>query len=73
MASDANDPSARRRRIAEKGSDRLALITAGRAPPSSTSCPPFLTRITDEILPTDKDTGILAEEFHSICCLCYHT
>nr|GEU47176.1 nuclear poly(A) polymerase 4-like [Tanacetum cinerariifolium] len=37
MASDANDPSARRRRMVEKGSDRLALITTGRAPPNSTS------------------------------------
>ncbi|GJU84351.1 hypothetical protein Tco_1291897 [Tanacetum coccineum] len=70
MASDANDPSARRRRIVEKGSDRLALITAGRAPPSFTSvggghssnasCPPSL----DQILPTDKDTGMNA--FHYI-------
>nr|GEV14914.1 hypothetical protein [Tanacetum cinerariifolium] len=68
MASDANDPSARRRRIVEKGSDRLALITAGRAPPSSTSvggghssnasCPPSL----DQILPTDNDTGMNADE-----------
>ncbi|KAI3695754.1 hypothetical protein L1987_78754 [Smallanthus sonchifolius] len=51
MASDA-----RRRRIAEKGSDRLALITGGRAPnpptsaeaqslhsSSNASCPPSLT------------------------------
>lgn len=39
MASDGGDPIARRRRIAERGSDRLALITGGRAPklPSSSS------------------------------------
>ncbi|KAK9058055.1 hypothetical protein SSX86_022895 [Deinandra increscens subsp. villosa] len=55
MASDGghtNDPTARRRRIAEKGSDRLALITSGRAtnPPTST---PSLTVIytADENLP----------------------
>ncbi|KAL8205866.1 hypothetical protein R6Q57_009417 [Mikania cordata] len=58
MASDGgrtNDPTARRRRIAEKGSDRLALITGSRAPnpsasspaqslhSSNASCPPSLT------------------------------
>ncbi|KAL8237459.1 hypothetical protein R6Q59_018540 [Mikania micrantha] len=58
MASDGghtNDATARRRRIAEKGSDRLALITGSRAPNPSTSspaqslhssnasCPPSLT------------------------------
>ncbi|MFS7957452.1 hypothetical protein Hanom_Chr07g00666551 [Helianthus anomalus] len=34
-----NDATARRRRIAEKGSDRLALITAGRTsnPPTSSN------------------------------------
>ncbi|KAL4590749.1 hypothetical protein LXL04_003692 [Taraxacum kok-saghyz] len=69
MASD--DPTARRRRIAEKGSDRLALITGGRAPnlhspPSATStaethhshtesCPPSLTRIPDQVLPSDEN------------------
>ncbi|KAD3067391.1 hypothetical protein E3N88_35271 [Mikania micrantha] len=65
MASDGghtNDATARRRRIAEKGSDRLALITGSRAPNPSTSspaqslhssnasCPPSLTglRWSDE-------------------------
>lgn len=52
-----NDPTARRRKITERGSDRLALITAGRAPAapslhsSNASCPPSLTRLPDEILP----------------------
>ncbi|KAK1439455.1 hypothetical protein QVD17_05273 [Tagetes erecta] len=38
------DPTARRRRIAEKGSDRLALITGARVPTSTASIsPPSLT------------------------------
>ncbi|XP_024986571.1 uncharacterized protein LOC112521812 [Cynara cardunculus var. scolymus] len=68
MATD--DPTARRRRIIEKGSDRLALIT-GRAPnipspPSPTSaaqshhsytssCPSAITHLPDQVVPSDEN------------------
>ncbi|KAL7596611.1 hypothetical protein Lser_V15G29846 [Lactuca serriola] len=72
MASD--DPTARRRRIAKKGSDRLAMITGGRAPnlhspPSDTSTaqphhshtesyPSSLTHHPDQLLPSDENQDL---------------
>ncbi|KAI3707570.1 hypothetical protein L6452_26196 [Arctium lappa] len=68
MATD--DPTARRRRITERGSDRLALIT-GRAPnipspPSPTSaaqshhsytssCPSAITHLPDQVVMSDEN------------------
>lgn len=78
MASD--DPIARRRRIAEKGSDRLAMITGGRAqnlhsPPSDTSTaqphdshtesyPSSLTHHPDQPLPSGKVFHLVFTLFH---------